>query len=224
MRLKDARYMDICNSIDYDHSLLSVISSVSSHFKLPAANKTLSELDRLLETRYKNVILLIFDGMGMSVLERHLPPDSFLRKSLLCSISSVFPPTTTAATTSILTGQSPAEHGRLGWSLWFEQLGKVVELYPNTSGGLPAADFNAAERFLPFETIIDRINGGGEFEAHYVSPFTMPRATTFDELFCRVKELCGKDKGKYIYGYSPLPDHDMHDFGVEGDIIGAELK
>ncbi len=212
--------MDICDSTDYDHSLLSVIASVCSHFKLQATHKTLGELDRLLETGYKNVILLIFDGMGMSVLERHLPPDSFLRRNLLRPISSVFPPTTTAATTSVLTGLSSAEHGWLGWSLWFEQLGKVVELYPNTSNGIAAADFNVAERFLPFETIIDRINGGGEFEAHYVSPFSMPKATTFDELFCRVNELCGGDKSKYIYGYSPLPDHDMHDFGIGRDIIG----
>ena len=63
----------------------------------------------------KNIVLLLFDGMGISVLEKHLAPDSFLRKHLVCPISSVFPPTTTAATTSVLTGRTRIEHGWLGW-------------------------------------------------------------------------------------------------------------
>ena len=166
--------------IDYRHSLVSLISSVMKHFGLAPAHETLPEADALLGRKYRNVVLLLFDGMGMSVLET-LPPDSFLRKHLAGTISSVSPPTPTAATTSVLTRLEPIEHGWLGWSSWFENRaldgglsaaeyaeylktadksapGKVVNLYPNTSDGKPAADFNVAGKFLPFESVTDKLN------------------------------------------------------------------
>lgn len=221
--------------IDYGHSLVSLISSVMKHFGLDPAHETLPEADALLGRSYKNIVLLLFDGMGMSVLET-LPPDSFLRKHLAGTISSVFPPTTTAATTSVLTGLEPIGHGWLGWSSWFydraldgglsaaeytEYLktadkaapGKVVNLYPNTSDGKPAAGFNVAGKFLPFEPVTDKLNRRG-IPAYFVSPYSEPRADSVDALFATVSGLCEDDTPKYIYGYSPLPDYKIHDYGI----------
>ena len=42
-------------------------------------------------------------------------------KNRIKSITSVFPPTTTAATTSMLSGLNPNEHGWLGWDLYFKK-------------------------------------------------------------------------------------------------------
>lgn len=208
---------------DYDRSLVSLISSVMRHFGLTASHKTLPELDRLLGRDYSNIVLLLFDGMGTALLEKHLPPDAFLRRKLVSRISSVFPPTTTAATTSVMTGKTPIEHGWLGWSLYFEQIDKVVNLYPNTSNRRPAADFNVAGRYLPFETVFDRLNAAG-IPAFAVSPYTKPKAKNLGELFSKVGELCRAGGRKYIYGYSVQPDYDMHDLGTAHPTIASHLR
>lgn len=208
---------------DYSRSLVSLISSVQKHFGLTVSHPTLPELDRLLGRKYRNIVLLLFDGMGTAVLEKHLPPDAFLRKNLISRISSVFPPTTTAATTSVITGRTPIEHGWLGWSLYFEQIDKVVNLYPNTSNHEPAADYNVAGRFIPFGTIFERMNAAG-IPAYAVSPYAAHRADTLDELFLQVKELCRADEPKYVYGYSIQPDHDMHDLGTSHPTIAGHLR
>lgn len=208
---------------DYTQSLVSLISSIEAYFGLPPEHRTLGALDELLDRKYKNIVLLLFDGMGISVLEKHLAPDSFLRKHLVCPISSVFPPTTTAATTSVLTGRTPIEHGWLGWSLYFDKIDKRVNLYTNTSGGKPAAEYNVAGRFLPYETVIDKLGKLG-VPAYFVSPYSEPKADGIESLFCEVSRLCAQPEPKYIYGYSPLPDYDMHDHGTAHPLIHEHLK
>ena len=54
---------------DYDKSTVSLISSVYKHFKIKPFHKTLPELDGLLKREPKNVIVMLFDGLGTSVLE-----------------------------------------------------------------------------------------------------------------------------------------------------------
>lgn len=57
---------------DYSRSLLSLVSSILGHFGVGAAHATLPEMDSYLEKNYKNVVVMLFDGMGISVLRKHL--------------------------------------------------------------------------------------------------------------------------------------------------------
>ena len=202
---------------DYDRSLLSLSSSVTAHFGEGAAHKTLPELDAELAKGYKNVVLMLFDGMGTAIMGRHLPEGAFLRRKLRATLSSVFPPTTTAATVSVESGLSPVEHGWLGWSLYFGEIGANVSIFPNTifgSGGTPAADYHVARRFLPYASVIDRINVAGLVRAFSVSPFSERSAGSVREICETVERLCAENGRKYIYTYWPQPDYDMHDFGT----------
>jgi len=106
--------------VDYNNSLLALIASVQKHYGVPTSHKTLKTLDDLLEKNYKNVVVMLFDGLGTAVLKKHLPEEAFLRRHLKETISSVFPPTTVAATVTLGSGLSPIEHGWLGWSLYFK--------------------------------------------------------------------------------------------------------
>ena len=72
---------------DYDKSTVSLISSVYNHFKIKPFHKTLPELDGLLKRGPKNVIVMLFDGLGTSVLEKNLPGNAFLRKHFVTGIS-----------------------------------------------------------------------------------------------------------------------------------------
>ncbi len=202
---------------DYDNSILSLANSVKRHYGLPTVYKTLPEFDLLLKKDYRTVIVLLFDGLGMDAIETHLPPDAFLRRHLVKEISSVFPPTTTAATTTVLTGLPPAVHGWLGWSLYFEELSKNVDLFPNTDEeGKPAAPFSAANRFMPVRGIHKLISEGGHAEGYVLFPWGKngySGSNNYRKMIHKLVRLSKKRGKKYIYCYNNEPDATMHQNG-----------
>lgn len=93
---------------DYRNCLTNVSNSILKYFDVDTCFDSLIELDNILEEKeYKNVILLLYDGMGSKLIDRNLGVDSFLRKHRVKEITSVFPATTTSCTTSILSGVNP---------------------------------------------------------------------------------------------------------------------
>lgn len=204
---------------EYNQSLLALASSILSHYGVKTHHKTLKQLDLLLTKNYKNVVVMLFDGMGTSILEKHLPKDSFLRRHFVDTISSVFPPTTTAATTTMTTGLSPIEHGWLGWSLYFDELQANVDLFPNTLSGTNdevAADYNVATRYIPYVDLFEKINDAthGEVHAQCISPFSEYKSKSVNEICNTVKSICLENGRNYIYTYWDQPDHDMHEYGT----------
>ena len=105
---------------NYDHSILGIPNSLLNYYGAKAHHTSLPILDKLLKQNYKNVILIILDGMGMDMLQHNLSPLSFLRCHIKTKISSVFPSTTTVATTTYYSGLTPIEHGWLGWVPYFK--------------------------------------------------------------------------------------------------------
>lgn len=213
---------------DYDRSILSIAASVLKHYGVKdCPHATLKELDRILEKGYKNVIVMLFDGMGTDALNTHLGKDSFLRKHCICPISSVFPSTTTAATTSILSGRSPLEHGWLGWDLYFKELDENVAVFRNTlqRNGEQAADYNVAQRYIPCESIFSRIEKASkDVKTHFVSPFGSIPAYTLEDIEQDVLYLANEVGRKYIYAYNPEPDSSMHTCGVASRTVGLQIK
>lgn len=203
---------------NYDRSILSIASSVLNHFGIKdCKHKTLTEFDKLLEKDYKNIIVMLFDGLGTSTLKYHLKENDFLRKHHVTDISSVFPSTTVAATTSIMSGYSPAECGWLGWDLYFEEIGENVSVFRNTlqRNGEPAAKFNVATRYIPYKDIFKRIEEvNGRRSAYCVSPFSKYHSKSVEDICKTVKRLSRKRKKKYIYTYWYQPDKAMHGHGV----------
>ena len=117
---------------NYSNSIMNVTNSLLNYYGAQPHHATLPIVDCLLDKNYKNVVLLVLDGMGTNVIERNLPPDSFLRQHIKAEISSVFPTTTTAATISILSGKTPAEHGWIGWSCYFKELFVLGSCFTST--------------------------------------------------------------------------------------------
>lgn len=204
--------------LNYERSILSLTASVQKHFGVKAEHSPLPEFDKLLEKNYKNVVLMLFDGLGVSAINEHLPEASFLRKHLVCGISSVFPSTTVAATVTVMTGLSPAEHAWLGWDLYFKEIGENIAVFRNTlqKDGKPAADYNVARRYIPYKDIfeqIEQVNGKGT--AYCVSPFSEYHSKSVRNICKTVKRLSKKRQKKYIYTYWYQPDKAMHDYGVK---------
>ena len=203
---------------NYDRSILSIASSVLNHFGVKdCQHKTLPEFDELLSKDYKNIIVMLFDGLGTSTLKYHLEGNDFLRKHHVTDISSVFPSTTVAATTSIMSGYSPAECGWLGWDLYFEEIGENVAVFRNTlqRNGEPAAKFNVAHKYIPVKSIMKRIEEvNGRRSAYCVSFFSKYRSKSVEDICKTVYKLSKKRKRKYIYAYWHQPDGAIHGHGV----------
>ena len=221
---------------DYGNCLVNLSRSILKEFGAETAADTLPAADKYLAGDYKNVVLLLLDAMGISVMEKHLAADGFFFSHLKHTYSSVYPPTTVAATTSVLSGQYPNEHGWLGWDLYFPELGKNVTVFTNReqlkekagaapeeegpAWGMdsleepqPAAEFSAGFRYLPYRNILDRIRGAGGC-AYASMPFLEPYPDTPEKIFARVKELCEAPGKKFIYAYWNEPDSTMHRTGT----------
>lgn len=210
---------------DYNNCIANLPNSILKKFGIDSEGQTLAIADKLLEKDYKNIVVLLLDGMGINILEGNLDPEGFFRKHLVSEYSSVFPPTTVAATTSIDTGRSPIEHAWLGWDCYYPQLDKNVTVFLNAEQvtAIPAADFPVASTYCGYESVISKLNVPG-VKAYYASPFVAPYPRTFDAVLSRIKSLCAQDGPKYIYGYCNEPDNNMHQFGCFADSTRIILR
>ena len=204
---------------DYNNSILNLSNSILKHYGLKYNHKTLPILDDKLNNNYKNVVVMVFDGMGSNNLKDILGEDSFLRSNMIDEITSVFPPTTTAATTTLESGLAPKEHGWLGWSLYFDEIKDNVNIYINRKNdGTMAADYHVADKYIPYDNMINLINKSDNAKAYLISPFgnhTNYPISTFDELLDGIKMVCNNDDKNYIYSYWNEPDTAMHQNGIK---------
>lgn len=209
---------------DYSNCGLNVACSVLRHYGAAIAHPTHPVVDRLLAgKRYKNVVLMLFDGMGMRTLAEHLPPNAFLNTHIACEMTAVFPSTTVAATTTIESGDAPCEHAWLGWSMYFHQMNRIVDVFINrdTLTGEPVTDYRVTARYIPYKTICERLHEAGGVQASIVSRYGTVCIDTLDDLFDTALSLCRAEGRQYIYTYWGEPDHTMHDIGCVNDEIQA---
>ena len=206
--------------IDYDHSILSISNSLLQHFNVEHKYKSLSSLDNILAENYKNVVLLILDGMGIDIMKKNLPENSFLQKHIVCSVSSVFPPTTAAATTAIHSGLPPIASGWLGWMNYFPQYDKIIEVFRNKEfySGKPIEPPFPAETLLKYKSIYQKIvEQNPDMEYYRAFPaFEPDGAKDFAEICAKIEKFCNADnKRKIISAYWTEPDHAIHYRGAD---------
>ncbi|AUM95986.1 TPA: alkaline phosphatase family protein [Clostridium botulinum] len=212
--------------VDYNNSIVNLACSILEYFGAESEHSTLKEVDELLKYQYKNVVILLLDGLGVDTLQYHLSENGFFRKNLIKEYLSVFPPTTTSATTSIESGLTPLEHGWLGWSLYFSEINKIVNAFINTEKDteIHVADYHVASQILPYKSIYEKIRDAGIANAYSVSKFGSNKIKTFDELTHEVERLCATSEKKYIYGYWENPDSLMHEFGCYNSLVTENIK
>lgn len=214
----------------YGGSILALMQSILAHYGAKPHHPTLPRLDRVLEKDFQNVVLLVFDGLGGNVLQRHLEPDGFFRAHLAGEISSVYPCTTTTAITTFASGLSPLEHGWIGWCCYFKEVDACVDLFSgNLSGvaeGVPAGEEHVSYRYLSFETVFSKIQAATQkrVEAVAVSPFAEHFADTCQDICRQVEALCQPPGRKFISAYHFQPDQLMHDVGIADPRVGQKVR
>lgn len=208
---------------DYGNSILNLSCSILRAYGCGCRHPTLPAADKLLDKGFKNVVLLLFDGLGTDALEHHLPEGSFLRRHQISRISSVFPPTTTAATTSVISGLSPAEHGWLGWRLYFSELDDNIDLFPNTGSDGKAIQRHAANTYLPYKNIMQTINESGKARAVSLRSFGADGYKSRRGMRRKILGLCKERGGHFIYCYDSQPDALMHATGCYSEKTRREI-
>lgn len=211
---------------DYGNCIANLACSVMKRFGVEPPNPTLPLADALLsERRYRNIVVMLLDGMGNNIIEANLEPDGFFRRHLAGTYSSVFPPTTVAATTAMDSGLFPVQSAWLGWTGYFPDVDKNVVYYLN-------CDFDTDEqiegesiawRYVPYRSIHDRIRAAG-CASRYLAPFAEPRPESFGALCREVERLCGEDGEKYVHAYWDQPDTTMHRNGCFGEPAVSTLR
>lgn len=210
---------------DYNNSILNFINSIEKDFGVKNDHPTLTVADTILAKKFRNVVVMVFDAMGSRNLEQLLPPDSFLRSHMVQEITSVFPPTTTAATTTLESGLSPAEHAWLGWSMYFPEVADNVNIFINTNyEDEPVADYNVAKRYLPYKSVIEKINELSQARAESVSYFGSYHTESYEEILEAVEALCKEEGRHYLYTYWNEPDTSMHEKGITSEEATAWVQ
>jgi len=71
---------------DYDSNILGIPNSVLVHYGAKPHHKTLPVLDEKFSQDYKNVVVLVLDGMGMATLKVH-SPTGYLMNNCVAQLS-----------------------------------------------------------------------------------------------------------------------------------------
>ncbi len=205
---------------DWNNNILNLSATLARYLGCADAKPVLPALGRELAEGYKNVIFLILDGFGMHPMRQTLAENAFLRRNVSHVLTSVFPSTTTNATTSFRSNLYPAEHGWFGWSMYFEELGRCVNLFPCVDSQTgEELGRGLTERLLPAPSFYLRalaeigINvvvptyWEGDEQNQYVW-------SNFSELTDAIEEICEKAGRQFVYAYCDQPDGVMHRFGV----------
>lgn len=238
----------------YDgHSILNLPSSICQLLGAPllAHPPLVDEILDPLGGGVRKVVLVLMDALALHRLQRWMAEEESLvwnrlaADGLLAPLTSITPSTTSAAITTLWTGQPPAAHGIGGYEQWLREYGVITNMiehkpitYRGNGGNLKQAGFSP-EDFLPVEPI------GPHLRAHGIAPHAFqhysiahsglsrmfmqaaeihPFGTAVD-LWISVRELleAGKDQRAFIWAYWSNVDSLSHLHGPDDERPRAEF-
>lgn len=213
---------------NYNECITNLACSIRKYFELDFKHNTLSYVDKLLEEKQpKNVVIILFDGMGSRILDRTLDKNDFFMRNIQKEITTVFPATTTAATYSIMNGLNPIEHGYLGWYSYVKPINEVIMLFTGINKATQELSVKypeARQKYFVNKTITDEINEKGKYKSRILFPFGEDKYSNLDDMLAIIEKECNCDGKKYIYAYDNEPDHTMHKFGPDSNQVKELIK
>ena len=208
---------------DYEHSILNLITSILKHYGVQTPYSSLEKVDNLLKRQYKNVVLVILDGMGKNILEHNSPNGLFFRNKRE-EITSVYPSTTTAAMTTYYSGKPPIETGWLAWSQYFKEYGRNIDVLQEkdscTTQKLQVKNRTISD-IIGYKTIYEQIEEQNKnIKTYEIVPTYCAKKTkmtmtanTVQEMCESIVTLCKNSDPKFILAYQDNPDSIIHKNG-----------
>lgn len=208
---------------DFNNNIINISATIAQFLGCPNDKPVLPNLANELKKGYKNVVFLILDGMGINPINKNLADDTFLKRNIKQVLTSVFPSTTTNATTTFLTNKYPMEHGWFGWSLYFEELNRAVDIFLDTdSFTRESIEKGYTKKALPIEPYY--FKSKTDYAITVVAPEYCDNYgdnryvwKTLDEMLGHIEKICKRGGKQFIYAYCSEPDHIMHEYGVTSE-------
>ena len=213
---------------DEKKNLVNLSNSILKHFGIAPNHETLKELDDILAKKEnKKVMLFLFDGLGTYIEDLHLKEKHAIIKNRAIEITSVFPPTTVAATTALLSSKYPCETGWLGWSQYFPSIDHTVDMFSGRDSFTREVILpHPGNTYLPYESIIEQIGKLDNTYSNRINPSRVEEngAKNIKEFFKMADIEIQKGEKTFIYAYWHDPDHTLHHKGVNSYKVHRIIK
>ena len=211
----------------YDESILKYVSSIRKYYGLKSSFDSDNAFDSLLnEKNPKKIFLILIDGMGANLIERKLDKNTFLRKNMLYKTTTVFPSTTTAATTSIRNGKAPNENAWLAWVEYINEVQDHVVPFYGTGFYRENEYDDIVRKVIPVTTTEKELNNIG-IKADILFPEWSKEGYTYstiEEFRNKLIDLSINSDEKYLYAYMDYYDSLMHKLGPDHEEADKLLK
>lgn len=212
---------------DYEHSILNLINTILKYYKVETKYNSLPKLEKALEKGYKNVVLIILDGMGEHIL-KNISPDNFFYKNHKDIITSVCPSTTTAAMTTYYSGKPPIETAWIAMSQYFKEYGRAIEMLRKvdsyTHDKINTSRMDAFEliKYVRVYEQIEKVNP--DVKAYEINPLYCEarskrniKADTVELMCDSIKAICKNNEKNFILAYNDNPDGILHKYGCDSN-------
>ena len=208
---------------DYSNSILNLINTILKHYNVETKYNALPKLEKILENDYKNIVLIILDGMGEHILKEN-SPKGFFKNNQIDKITSVCPSTTTAAMTTYYSGKPPIETAWIAMSQYFKEYGRAIEMMRKidsyTGEKLNTSKLDVFD-LIKYETVYEQIEKAQpKVKAYEINPeFCEARskrsinADNIDLVCDSIKSICKNTDKNFILAYSEKPDTLLHKYG-----------
>lgn len=217
------------NRVFYNsNTLVNLSNSILKHFGAETFHETIPEIDELLKGHDK-VVVMLFDGMGQNIIRMHLKEKSFIRSNYVHTINSVFPPTTSAATTAFLSAKYPIETGWLAWAQYFKEYNRNIILFKNKdyNTGEAIEGENIGFKYFPYSSIFELIKSANKdvdvFDVKRY-PIHQDGPKRLGDSYRKINRKLKDSKRCFMYYYFDSPDYEMHEKGIDSLTVHFYVK
>ncbi|MFP4478588.1 MAG: alkaline phosphatase family protein [Candidatus Izemoplasmatales bacterium] len=213
---------------DYDHSLLNISSSILKYYGVDLGYKSLEVLDKQFEKKPRNVIFVLVDAMGTEILKKHKAEANFLMNHQEEVLTTVFPSTTTAATTAALTGLPPVRTAWVGWQQFVREEDRHVVFFQNKDyyDDSYVFGYDVSEKFVKKTSIYELIEKKNkDVFTHEIFPkFKQEKHDTIGKQVDTCLDIINDKKDHFVYIYWDQVDSKLHDFGTTSKEVKDEIN
>jgi hypothetical protein len=212
---------------NYNKSILNLMATLENALGGSSKYKPLKGLDSKEISKYKNVVLMVFDGLGYEYLMKY-GKGSFFNENIKDKLTSVFPAGTSSSIPMFLTGHPAERHGLTGWYTFVKEISTTIIPLLFVSRMTHQALENVTSKDIfdlqPFSNRIKRksyIVNPHEFSLSDFNNTTKGKSKALwykkyniNDFFTKTKKAIKINKGKkYIYSYLSYPDCLIHPYG-----------
>ncbi len=219
-------------------SIVNLMSSIEKGLGSKPMYDPLPKLDPKIIKKYKNIVLMIIDGLGYEYLMKY-GKGSVFHQYLRGRMTSVFPATTASAITTFVTGLAPQQHTIIGWHMYLKELGLVATplKFCVRAGRIPLKEKINSLDIYHQKAIFDRVKAS----SYLILPSNIVNSIstkvmfgkkikrisyrTLKGYFNQTKRIINSNNRKKIFHvYWPDFDHLCHKYGVKSRQVKKHFK